>query len=407
MKKNYFKFAIFMAVAVLVTFTACDKDDDDNNDSNSNDSGNIIVSDNITSDETWTNDNIYQLGGRIAVEDGATLTIEPGTIIKGEAGTGPNATALIIARGGKLNAVGTASEPIIFTTVADEITLQDVQDGNFASPNLEPNVNGLWGGLIVLGKAPISASNDNDQDVSETQIEGIPATDPNGLYGGNVSDDNSGNIQYISIRHGGSNIGQGNEINGITLGGVGTGTTVENIEIVSNQDDGIEFFGGTVNVTNLVSWNVNDDGIDTDQSWSGTIDNFVVITAIGHSFELDGAEGSMEATHTLRNGNVYASSADTTEDGDPVRKCIDLFNVDDNTKVNAENILFTGVVDGQKIEIENASNQSFNNVLINVDASNLDSHINGTNPGGISAGNTSQANESVFTWTWAKQAGAF
>ena len=104
----------------------------------------VIVTSNITSNTTWTNDKIWILGSRIAVTNGATLTIEAGTIIKGQAGTGANATALVIARGAKINAVGTASSPIIFTSIADEI-----QPGQIQSPNLEPTLNGLWGGLLI------------------------------------------------------------------------------------------------------------------------------------------------------------------------------------------------------------------------------------------------------------------
>src|SRR5690606_31546447 len=156
------------------------------------------VTANITSNTTWKSNKIYILKSRIAVTNGATLTIEPGTIIKGEAGTGANATALIIARGAKLNADVTANQPIIFTSIADEIT-----HGQIASPNLDPTMNGLWGGLIILGNAPISA------DAQTAQIEGIPASDPNGLYGGSNANDNSGVIKYVSVRHGGANIGEG------------------------------------------------------------------------------------------------------------------------------------------------------------------------------------------------------
>ena len=205
---------------------------------------NVIVNTNITTNTTWTRNNIYELTGRITVENGVTLTIEPGTIIKGQAGTGSNATALLIARGAKLIAEGTETSPIIFTSVADEISIEDVSGKNFKSPNLTPETSGLWGGVIVLGKAPISAS------ASEIQIEGIPTTDMNGLYGGTSSSDNSGIIKYVSIRHGGANIGNGNEINGLTLGGVGNGKPIEYFDIVGNQDDGVEFFGGTVNVKN-------------------------------------------------------------------------------------------------------------------------------------------------------------
>ncbi|NRA51785.1 MAG: hypothetical protein HRU12_21890, partial [Phaeodactylibacter sp.] len=268
----------------------------------------IILRENITEDATWSADKTYVLGGRITVESGATLTIEAGTVIKGEAGTGANATALLIARGGKLNAEGTASAPIIFTSVADEITPENVAAGQFASPNLDPDINGLWGGVIVLGNATISASNASDEDISEVQIEGIPATDTNGLYGGSSDDDNSGTISHISIRHGGSNIGAGNEINGLTLGGVGSGTTINNVEVVANQDDGIEWFGGTVSVNDVVVWNAGDDAIDTDQAWAGTLDNFFVVTPVGSCFELDGPEGTFVARHTIQNGTVVANA---------------------------------------------------------------------------------------------------
>ena len=195
-------------------------------------------------------------------------------------------------------AQGTSSNPIIFTTVADEIV-----QGQIQSPNLDPTLNGLWGGLIVLGDAPISASN------SSVQIEGIPASDPNGLYGGSNASDNSGIIQYVSIRHGGANIGEGNEINGLTLGGVGSATTVDHIEIIGNQDDGIEWFGGTVNVSDVVVLNAGDDAIDTDQGWSGTLNNIIVINPGDECFELDGPEGSSLTAHTIENAHVSAGAA--------------------------------------------------------------------------------------------------
>jgi hypothetical protein len=260
----------------------------------------LNITSNITTNTTWETGKVYVLTSRITVVSGVTLTIEPGTIIKGQAGTGANATALIIARGGKIMAEGTAAEPIIFTSVADEI-----QPGQIDGGNLDVDLDGLWGGLIVLGNAPISA------DASSVQIEGIPASDPNGLYGGSVADDNSGVIKYVSIRHGGANIGEGNEINGLTLGGVGSGTTIENVEVVANQDDGIEFFGGTVNVKNAIVWAAGDDAIDTDQAWSGTLDNFVVVCggATDHALEIDGPEGALLAGHTVKNGSIKGSTS--------------------------------------------------------------------------------------------------
>ncbi|MEB2782900.1 hypothetical protein U3A58_21145 [Algoriphagus sp. C2-6-M1] len=261
----------------------------------------LLINSNITANTTWETGKTYVLGGRIAVTAGTTLTIQPGVIVKGEVGSGSNATALLIARGAKLDAQGTATSPIIFTTFADEIT-----PGEIASPNLEPELSGLWGGLIILGKANASLAGD----VTETQIEGIPPSDTNGLYGGTDDADNSGIIKYISIRHGGANIGEGNEINGLTLGAVGSGTVIENIEVIGNQDDGIEWFGGTVNVTNAIIWNVGDDLLDTDQAWSGTMDNFILVAggSTDHALEIDGPEGSFNAGHTLKNGTIKGNN---------------------------------------------------------------------------------------------------
>lgn len=258
---------------------------------------NVFVNGNITANTTWATGKVYVLSGRITVTTGATLTIQPGVIVKGEVGTGANASALVIARGAKINAVGTATQPIIFTSVADEI-----KPGQIASPNMDPTLEGLWGGILILGNAKGSFAGG----VTEIQIEGIPASDTNGLYGGSNDADNSGVLKYISIRHGGANIGEGNEINGLTLGGVGSGTVIENIEVVANQDDGIEWFGGTVSVKNALVWNSGDDALDTDQAWAGTLDNFIVIcgTNTDHALEIDGPEGTYNAAHTVKNGSV-------------------------------------------------------------------------------------------------------
>ncbi|MEM1135340.1 MAG: hypothetical protein AAGI07_05825 [Bacteroidota bacterium] len=284
----------------------------------------VIVSNNISDAVTWSSDSIYVLAGRITVLDGGTLTIEAGTVVKGQGGQGANATALLIARGGTLIADGNAANPIIFTSTTDEI-----QPGQIASPNLNPTVSNLWGGVIICGRAPISVDGDNET----KQIEGIPPSDTNGLYGGNDPTDNSGIIRYVSIRHGGTDIGEGDEINGLTLGGVGSATTVEYVEVIANKDDGIEWFGGTVNVNNAVVWNAGDDAIDTDADWIGTLDNFVVITggieSPDHALELDGPEGTRRSGgHTLQNGSVKGST--TTELG----------QLRDSVEVTLTNIFF-------------------------------------------------------------------
>jgi hypothetical protein len=360
-------------------------------------SQNKIVTENITKNTTWYSDTVYQLAGRITVTEGSTLTIEPGTIVKGEAGTGANATALLIARGGKIIAEGTPQLPIIFTSVADEITPELVEQGQFQSPNLDPTINGLWGGVIVLGNSKISPKPGASGELLEVQIEGIPTSDVNGLYGGNDDTDNSGVLKYVSIRHGGTNIGSGNEINGLTLGGVGSGTVIEHIEVVANQDDGVEWFGGTVNAKNVVVWNAGDDGLDTDQSWGGTCDNFVVITAAGHAFELDGPEGSYTAGHIFKNGNVICSNGDVATQ--------DLINTDANSIVELSDIYFSEIVPGQMINRVTAPGVVYNNIILNVHPDSLSNHVNGNVPSGIISGTTPKANTNVFSWTWAHQSG--
>ncbi len=262
---------------------------------------NVVKSGFITTDETWTSDNVYELAGKVVVNNGVTLTIEPGTIIKGREGSGTLSSALVVAKGGKIYADGTPTNPIIFTSVLDNIEI-----GEVVGTNLDENDNGLWGGLIVLGNAPISAA-DGD---NITQIEGIPVSDSYGAFGGNDVTDNSGSLSYISIRHGGALIGAGNEINGLTLGGVGNGTNVSNIEVVGNLDDGVEFFGGTVNTSNILVSYQGDDGIDIDMNYSGIVDGFVVLNGSysDEGLEIDGPEGMTHTTglFTLSNGLVYS-----------------------------------------------------------------------------------------------------
>tara|TARA_Y100000004_G_scaffold43379_1_gene47490 strand:- start:388 stop:1554 length:1167 start_codon:yes stop_codon:yes gene_type:complete len=228
----------------------------------------------ITIDKTLSKDTIWELHNRVSVVNGATLTIEPGTVIKAAPGSGSNASTLIITTGSKIMALGTKEEPIIFTSI------QEAPIG----------ARGLWGGVIILGEAIGSFSGN----VDKCQIDGIPASDSAGLYGGNNNHDNSGIFQYVSIRHGGTEIGEGNEINGLTLGCVGDGTIVDNIEVMDNVDDGIEFFGGTVNATNLLIWGQGDDGLDIDQGFAGTISNAMIVLtqASDHALEIDGPEGA-------------------------------------------------------------------------------------------------------------------
>ncbi len=233
----------------------------------------VQVTSNITTDTTWTAaEGPYILTDIIYVTNNASLTIEAGTLIKGEPRT-PNEFdpgTLVITQGAKIFAEGTASNPIVFTSTED--------DGN-----LEPEDRGLWGGLILLGNAVLNT------DESPKFIEGLPLNNL-GAYGGNNNADNSGILRYISIRHGGSNLADDNEINGLTMGALGSGTTIEYIEVFANLDDGFEWFGGTVNTKYLVSAFCGDDSFDWDQGFRGMNQFWFTIQAedANRAAEMDG-----------------------------------------------------------------------------------------------------------------------
>lgn len=291
---------------MTVGFSACGDDNDPIADVQKNP---VVKTGVISADETWTSDAIYELDGRVIIDSGVTLTIEAGTIVKGYEGEAENASVLIVSRGGKINAAGTEAAPIIFTSILDGIGVGET------SSTLKKENNETWGGIILLGNAPISAKSGD----TESSIEGLPANESYGKYGGNNATDNSGTLKYVSIRFGGITIGEGNEINGLTLGGVGSGTTIDNIEVFATLDDGIEFFGGTVNVSNaVVAWQ-GDDGIDIDQNYSGTVTNFVVTHGAGvgtdEGLEIDGPEGTAkDGFFKLINGSIISDGDGSAAD---------------------------------------------------------------------------------------------
>jgi azurin len=247
--------------------------------------GTVTVTQDITSNTTWTSNNTYELDGLVFV-DGATLTIEPGTVIKGRRQSNisneDGASALIVRQTAQINADGNESNPIIFTSEID-----DMSDPN----DLSPTDRGLWGGLILLGDAPIS-------EPGEAQIEGVPDSE-SALFGGPDSTHSSGTVRYVSIRHGGFSISgvSGDEINGLTMGGVGSGTTIEYVEVFANLDDGFEWFGGTVHARNLVSAFCADDAFDWDTGFRGTGQFWFVIQKednAGRAAELDGFDSTTD-----------------------------------------------------------------------------------------------------------------
>lgn len=301
---------------------------------------------------TWTADQEYLLDGYVFLEEGGVLNIEPGTVIRGKAepSTTESASALIITRGAKIYAEGTLDNPIVFTAEDDD--LSDPSD-------LLVEDRGLWGGLIVMGKASIT---DN---TTEVKIEGVATSnpdDPRLFYGAPSADqfddeDNSGVLRYVSVRHGGSKLDDGDEINGITLGAVGSGTTIEYVEVIANDDDGIEWFGGTVNVKNAVVAFCKDDAMDWDTGFKGKGQFWFVIYADdkgGNGGEHDGAkpdDASPGSNPVVFNATYIGAGQDNSGSGQDDDHAL-LFR--DNSAGTYANSIFTDFA-GYALQIEDIS----------------------------------------------------
>lgn len=301
-----------------------------------------VISDNGggTGTTTWTADKKYLLEGIVFVNDGQTLTIEPGAVIRAKTGQNVNASALVVAPGGKIYAEGTPEAPIIFTVEGDDL-----------QGSVPVEANGLWGGVIILGNAPVNTAS------GEQMIEGIPFSDPRGMYGGNNEDDNSGIIKYVSIRHGGTQLSEGNEINGLTLGGVGRGTTLEYVEVISNRDDGFEFFGGTVNGRYLLSAFCGDDAFDFDLGYTGNCQFIVGIQAGATGdllIELSDNEGYPATRPEITNGTFIGRGMD--ENGQTAR-------FDNSSAGTISNSLFLHQKQGIQIEYSGDQLDSYQQFL--------------------------------------------
>ncbi|MDR6966650.1 hypothetical protein J2X31_000648 [Flavobacterium arsenatis] len=240
MKKSLFYFAsLFLSAAVM---TSCSGDDNGGTtpDPDPDPVGPVVLTGDLTT-QTLTNDKQYLLRGIVYVKNAQTLTIEPGTVIMGDKAT---KGTLVIVPGGKIIADGTAAEPIVFTSA------------------LEPGSRdrGDWGGLILLGKAKVNQA--------APSIEGL-AVSPETVYGGDIDADNSGILRYVRVEFAGIELTPNNETNSITLGGVGSGTVLENAQVSFGGDDGFEWFGGSVNGKNLIAFATWDDSFDVDFGYSG------------------------------------------------------------------------------------------------------------------------------------------
>lgn len=240
-----------------------------------------FVSGELTAGATLSCANTYILDQKIYVPAGQTINIGAGTVIKGQSGATPaDETALIIERGGKINAVGSSDCPIVFTAFDDQL------DNNYSISNI-----GKWGGIVICGKATnnltLAANGPFQAGVGDGKlavanglgtIEGFATTSPRIQFGANLSagesfddNDNSGVLKYVSIRHAGAILQVGGEINALSLGSVGRGTTIDHIDVVSSADDGIELWGGTVNLKYISLLFGNDDMFDWDDGYTGHV----------------------------------------------------------------------------------------------------------------------------------------
>lgn len=225
-------------------FVSCDPTNDDEQPQGES----LVVSGEISGNVTWKAINEYELQGFVYVVDGAVLTIEPGTVIKGDEDT---KATLVVEKGGRIVAAGTKEKPIVFTS--------EKAPGS--------RTYGDWGGIVICGKAPVNSA------TGSKKIEGGPRSE----FGGTVANDNSGTLTYVRIEFAGIEYATDNEINGLTLGGVGSGTVINHIQVSYCGDDSYEFFGGSVNAKHLVAFRGWDDEFDTDNGYNGKLQFLVAL----------------------------------------------------------------------------------------------------------------------------------
>lgn len=225
----------------------------------------VVVQGPISATATWVSTKKYLLKGNVYVQSPAELTIQAGTIIKGDKVT---KGALIINRGAKIHAVGAIDNPIIFTSSAPA-TFRNYGD---------------WGGVVILGKAK------NNQNENQT-IEGVTGTTgDDGKYGGNTDNDDSGEIKFVRIEFAGIALSTDNELNGLTMGSVGSGTEIDHVQVSYSGDDSFEWFGGTVNAQYLIAFRGWDDDFDTDFGYSGNV-QYAVSHRDANSADKSGSNG--------------------------------------------------------------------------------------------------------------------
>ena len=307
MRKLFLSAMAFAAMMSAISLTSCSNDDDNtgNGDGNGGDPSEMVELKGIIEGTTTLDANkVYHLTGTVTVPEGATLQIPAGTKIKAAKGFDKY---ILVAQGGKIEARGTADRPIVFTADSEDAT------------------SGYWGGLIINGKAPISG--DTEGQTGATEI------DNNQPYGGTDASDNSGVIEYVQLLYTGARSSADIEHNGLTLNGVGNGTTINNLYIAEGADDAIEFFGGSVNVTNLLAVNCDDDMFDFTQGYNGTLTNCYGVWESGFTSTEEDPRG-VEADGNLDgNGPDHKHQSDFTINGMTIANYSDTQSMQDAIKI--------------------------------------------------------------------------
>lgn len=384
MKKVFLTAMAFAAMVSSVSFTSCSNEEDVPGPGTGGEK--IELNGTVEGIMTLDANNEYILNGTLTVADGATLEIPAGTKIKAAKGFG---NYIIVAQGGKINAKGTADKPIIFT-----------------ADNEENATTGYWGGLIINGKAPISGAANGETGSTEV--------DNNLKYGGTDENDNSGTLEYVQLLYTGARSNADIEHNGLTLNGVGKGTTIKNIYIAEGADDAIEFFGGTVNVENILAVNCDDDMFDFTQGYKGTLSNCYGVWEEGFTSTEEDPRG-VEADGNLDGkGPDHQGQSDFTIKNMTIATYATGQEMDDAIKVrrgataHIENALVLGngkikdfidVTDSKgaattntSMSVTNQVNTAFSGTIIN---NNGDVNYENIK---VEAGNTG-ADQSLFTWT--------
>lgn len=248
------------------------------------------ISGNLNGNVNWSNDTIYLLSGKVYVKAGGTLNIAPGTIIKGDKSVA--GSALVITRGAKINAVGTNTQPIVFTS--------SETPGNRATAD--------WGGIVIEGNAKINVPGGIGT-VEGGNLANPDGTTSDGQYGGLNDLDNSGELKYVRIEYAGFPYAPNNELNGLTMAGVGSGTKISYVQVSYGFDDSYEWFGGTVNCDHLISYRGNDDDFDTDFGYRGKVQFGIAMRDTAVADAVSGANGFESDNDASGSGNAPYTSA--------------------------------------------------------------------------------------------------